>query len=475
MTDSPPASTPPASSPSASSSPPPLSLRWPGGRSLGLKLLLVCGLALLMTIPAMFVWGLVLERSNRADSVVAEVSALAGGRRAFIGPVLAAPYERVNEFGEIVEAGWYAVSAGTGAAQAQVRAEVLRRSLYRVPAYQADVIFTARFETPDGLTGPGGAAIDWSRAVIAVAPGDPRGARETPVLRVNGGDARAFAPADLAGQRVMRNGERQRWQGAAGLTWIAAPVGGAASPGAVFDVEARLLFAGAGRLAFAPFARETTLEMQADWPHPSFEGGFVPVERDIGEDGFTARWSAPFIARGVAAEAPLESLGFDALLNRDFAVRFVNQTSPYQYLNRSLKYALLFVGLVFLTYFMFEVTSGRRAHPAQYVLAGLAQAVFYLLLLSLAERTGFDIAFVIAAAAVVAQTALFAGAVFRDRRYALRAGAALAGVYALLYVLMRLEDFALLVGAAASFAALALVMWVTRDVDWYGGKADAAS
>jgi inner membrane protein len=128
------------------------------------------------------------------------------------------------------------------------------------------------------------------------------------------------------------------------------------------------------------------------------------------------------------------------------------------------------VGLVFLSYFLFEVATGKRVHPAQYILIGVAQLVFYLLLLSIAERIGFDLAFAIAATATVALISAYAGWVFESRKFGLRALVAFATLYGLIYLLLRLEDQALLVGAVASFAAIAAVMYFTRRMDWYGSS-----
>jgi inner membrane protein len=154
-----------------------------------------------------------------------------------------------------------------------------------------------------------------------------------------------------------------------------------------------------------------------------------------------------------------------------FGVTFVEPANPYQSVERSLKYALLFVGLVFLAYFIFETLSDKRVHPAQYVLIGLAQSVFYLLLLSLAERVGFDTGFLVAAAATVVLISVYAFWVFATPARGLQALVAFSVLYALIYVLMRLEDSALLVGALAGFAAIAAVMYFTRKIDWYGGAA----
>jgi inner membrane protein len=137
---------------------------------------------------------------------------------------------------------------------------------------------------------------------------------------------------------------------------------------------------------------------------------------------------------------------------------------------RSLKYAVMFVGLVFLTFFVFEALSGSRVHPAQYLQIGSAQMVFYLLLLSLSEYVGFDWAFAAAASATVLLMALYAGAAFKSRLRGLQALFVFSAVYGLIYLLMRLEDFALLAGSIASFLGLAGAMYLTRNLDWYGGK-----
>jgi inner membrane protein len=124
--------------------------------------------------------------------------------------------------------------------------------------------------------------------------------------------------------------------------------------------------------------------------------------------------------------------------------------------------------LVFLSYFAFEATTGKRVHPAQYVLVGVAQTIFYLLLLSLAERVGFGFGFLLAGAATVILFSANAGWIFSSRREGIRACVIFTLLYVLIYLLLRLEDNALLVGAIASFLAVAAVMYFTRGIDWYG-------
>lgn len=153
----------------------------------------------------------------------------------------------------------------------------------------------------------------------------------------------------------------------------------------------------------------------------------------------------------------------------------IRLADSYRSVHRSLHYITLFLGLVFLTYFLFEVMVGKSLHPAQYALVGIAQTVFYLLLLSLSEHLGFDLSFLIAGACAVALFATNIKWVFRSRKLALRSLAAFTALYTFIYVLLRVETYALLVGAVASFAAVAVAMYITRNVDWYGNGRSVSS
>ena len=152
----------------------------------------------------------------------------------------------------------------------------------------------------------------------------------------------------------------------------------------------------------------------------------------------------------------------------------IRLVDSYRSTYRSLHYIPLFLGLVFLTYFLFEVLTGKSVHPAQYALVGVAQIIFYLLLLSLAEHLGFDVSFLVAGGSTVALYAINTKWVFGSRKLALRSLAAFSSVYAFIYVLLRVEAYALLVGAIVSFIAIAAAMFITRNVDWYGNSGETA-
>lgn len=453
-----------------------------GGRSVGLKLMVVCALVLLMGIPALFISLISFERSDRANQVTREVSRNYGGEQTLLGPILVVPYTEISapdaDGKTRTSAGEYVIFADSGKVDIPALiTEEKRLSLYRVTTFQAEANFTAEFTRPQAL--PAHVTLNWDDSQILVGISNVRGLRDDVFLTLPGGESRRFAPAlsgSLSNLRAdMEPAYRQKYRGVSevsGLQFMSVPVGDSFD-GAQLSVSASLPLKGAGRIAIVPFAQSTKTALTADWPHPSFKGEFPPVERQVTSEGFNAQWSVPLLARGIPGAGPAHSVGLERLTQNTMEVSLVQLVTPYQKVNRALKYAIMFIGLVFLGYFLFEVLLGQRVHPAQYVLIGLAQCIFYLLLLAFAEHIGFIAAFTIAAAAVVGITSAYAGAVFGARKYALRAGAIFAGIYSLLFVLMQIEDLALLVGAVTSFLAISGTMYLTRNINWYNSAPDS--
>lgn len=431
-------------------------------RSMGLKLIVVCGLAVFMTIPALFVEALIQDRKDRAADVTREISNYVGGQQIFLGPTLAIPYDiPAQSSADSAKHGTYLVFPAQGSATVRTTTEERRRSLFRVPVFQADLKLDSAFDlTGVPAAAPLGAVLNWDRAEIVVGVSDARGAMSDALLTL-GGKTLTLAPAGFSERISIAKDQDQPLN----LTLFGAPAGDIAKPGAQFNASASLRFSGAQRIAVLAYGKTTHLAMQGDWPSPGFDGGFLPISRTVAGNGFTAEWSVPFIARGVRAEGQSNSI--NGLESTALGVSFVEVADPYQSVNRSLKYVLLFLGLLFLTYFIFEVTTGKRVHPAQYILVGIAQIIFYLLLLSLAERIGFDFGFLLAGAATVALLSANTGWIFASRAQGVRALIVFSLLYGLIYMLLRLEDNALLVGAIASFVAVAATMYFTRWIDWY--------
>lgn len=430
-------------------------------RSIGLKLLLVSGLALLMTIPSFFVSDIVEERTKRAQDVIEEISGRTGGPETFLGPSLSVPYVIPASYkGGSPTVGVYVVSPAKGDAAVKVRTEERRRSLFKVPVYQADLKFDAAFDltgVPSGA--PVGAELDWSRAAVVLGASDVRGALADGTITVDGKTI-TLVPAESIGTENSR----------LPLAYFGART--SAQPNATFSVTANLRFSGAQRLAVLAYGKSTHFTVEGDWPSPGFDGGFLPVNRSVSAQGFTGEWSVSFLARGVPAEGT--NVAVSGLDRTAMGVSLIEVADPYQSVSRSVKYSLLFVGLLFLSYFVFEVTGGKRVHAAQYVLVGVAHMIFYLLLLSLAERIGFNWGFLVAGGATVLLLSANAKWIFASTAQGLRALFVFSLLYFFIYLLLRLEDNALLVGAVASFIAVAAVMYFTRNINWYSAISSGA-
>jgi inner membrane protein len=232
--------------------------------------------------------------------------------------------------------------------------------------------------------------------------------------------------------------------------------------------EFTLELAGSEALAIAPLAHDTAVALRADWPHPSFQGVFLPAHHEAAAEGFSAHWQVSHHAAqgaerlAACGAAPCPQLGAQAL-----EVSFIEPAGLYQRLERASKYGFLFIGLTFAAFFLLELLRRAPIHPLQYALVGLALAMFFLLLAALSEHLAFALAYALATLACTGLVAAYAVHVLRSARAGLAFGAALGALYGVLYVLLGAEDYALLGGAALLFALLAAAMLGTRRVDWY--------
>ncbi len=326
---------------------------------------------------------------------------------------------------------------------------------------------------PDGLAlqppaGRDGSRVRCEAPVMFVALGDSRGVRSASA-RLDG-SSRAVLPGTLHASHPRG-------------FHVDVPEAFAGS-GRPLATEVVLELVGTGELAFAPVADSSRVALASDWPHPSFAGRFLPIERQVGSTGFTARWQLNALAttapRSVVEGGPACGLldgGGEPASGRDearplrcvetFGVAFIDPVSPYALSDRATKYGLLFIALTFVGVGSVEVLRSLRVHPIQYLLVGAALAVFFLLLVSLSEHVSFTSAYLAAAAACTALLTFYGSFVLRGARAGALFGAGIAALYAALFALLQLEQNALLLGALLLFAVLAAGMVATRRIDWY--------
>ncbi len=431
-------------------------------RAPGLKFLLVALITIVMSVPLFFIFIALGDRQDNARTAEADIARGWGGAQMIGGPVLAVPYV-VSESTRSAEGAVTTTDVRrlavflpkTLTADVSSQTQVRSRGIFNVNVYTADVLLQGVFARPDfaefGITPK---TIAWDQAMLFVSVSDQQGLSEN--VSVSWGDARTavtFRPGLAPDFGVNTPG-------------INARVGVNRDGGEIpFDLMIKLR--GTGELLLTAAGGETAVTAKGNWPHPSFRGSFLPKVRAISAQGFTASWLVPQIARNLQQAMTTADSVFVGLSSATLGVAFVEPVNFYLLVERALKYALLFIGLAFLSFFLIETLSGARLHGVQYLLIGGAQVVFYLLLLSFAEQIGFDLAYLVAAAATVLLISAYAWSALKSSSRGMVALAVLSVLYALLFLLLKQEDYALLIGASAAFAAVAVTMYVTRNVDWY--------
>jgi inner membrane protein len=421
------------------------------------KVLGIGVLALLMTIPLMQVRSLVSERQQSREGAIAQIAQGWGGQQVLGGPVLVVPTLRqVAPEGQMAPR-WQAgsESALADALKLDVAMAVTTRSygIYAAPVFVATVKLDAQFRAQDIAQYRHASNATWQggKAELRLPVGDLRGLQEVAELRVNGQPARFESSADRLG------------------TWpnVVVPIDLDALGDHPIDVQIGLKLAGTEALQLLPLARSTDVTMRAPWRDPGFVGAALPLEHAIDAHGFSARWHLLDLNRSYGQHWSDADTMQPALQASIFGVQLYQPVDVYQRNVRAGKYGLLFIAMTFVAFFVFEILKRLRVHPVQYLLVGAALATFYVVLLALSEQIGFGPAYALAAAAVVMIVGGYATAVLHARRAGLLLGGVLGLIYALLYGLIAAEQYALLIGALVLLAMVALMMYLTRRIDWY--------
>lgn len=425
-----------------------------------LRLLLIGFLVLVLLIPAAMIGGLVSERRERREGAVDEVTAKWGRMQILTGPALIIPYvqsrvELDNKGQKVVrsQTRHLIVLPETLTVRGEIESEVRHRGIFSVPVYRMKLEVTGRFVPPNLADWNVQAGeVRWERAEVGVGITDARAIQERTDLSWNGRTI-PFLPGTGAFDVTD--------------TGIHAPLAGAA-PAAGFEFSFPLVLNGSVGVYFVPFGKETSVSLKSNWPDPSFQGNWLPASRSISDRGFEASWSIPFLGRNYPQAWISEDVKMAETVEASkFGLDLVTPVDEYRMAERSTKYAGLFILLTFATIWLIEVLARLRVHPIQYLLVGAAMCLFYLLELALSEHLGFTPAYAVAGVAVVALIASYSFAALNSPRRAGIVGGLVAALYAYLYVLLKNEDYALLIGSVGLFLMLAAVMYLTRRIDWH--------
>ena len=432
-----------------------------------LKMAAITFLVLLLLIPLAMVQSVLKERLQRRDTAVRDVTSAWGSEQVVVGPVLVVPYryaqktwkdqvvngrvERLETSEMLMGRAFFLPSVVK--AEAQLEPSRLHRGIYESVVYRGSITLSGVFARPsfdEWSVDP--QHVLWDEAEITLAITDLRGAQEALELK-SGGSTVALRPGSHLD----------------GLTGgVHARVKGLSAQMENVPFEVALTLNGNRSLRFAPVGVTNDVQVSSAWPDPSFQGAFLPSRRDVRADGFAARWQVSYYGRSYPQQWTDRSPVTPALINASlFGVDLVPAMDSYRFVERSIKYGVLVIALVFTAFFLFEVLAAARIHPFQYTLVGAALCLFYLALLALSEVLAFGAAYWIGAAAATLMIALYCVKALRSSRRAGVAAAGLGAVFGFLYVILRLQDLSLLVGTAGLFVVLAIVMYVTRNIDWY--------
>jgi len=435
---------------------------WPLSVRLGLKMALLAVLALCYGLPLALIADTVNDRSRLLESARAEITSSWGHAQTLLGPLLLVPHDSVRGRDEAL------ILPDQLSIDVALKPQIRHRGMFEAVVYTSEVKLSGRFRWQE-REGEGIGAITrlrFSGARLMLAAGDLRALRIASATI--DGVPLTFEPATRGPEMVVAERRRKAAIDAA----IAGLDAARLADGVRFEIS--FTINGSERIAFEPAGNQTEVKVSAPWADPGFFGPFRPIRQSIGVDRFDADWQVSILGRGfgnagTSADGSSATL-IKRLADSAFGVNLVQPVTPYRGVDRMLKYGLLTVGCVFALYLAFEIGGRARLHPVQYALSGAAMALFPLLLLSAGEHLGFVAAYTLAAASVVAQTAWYTWHATRQRKFTILFATGSAALFAYLYLLLQAENWSLLGGSLALFAALTGLMYAMRNIGRAGNS-----
>ncbi len=411
------------------------------------KVIIVAVLIAIMLFPISMVRSLIEERENSQKNVQDEISQKIGGVQRITGPVLVLPF--LNEVNKI---GYAYCLPDDFRVDGNINTEARMRTLYKSLVYQSDLDIKGSFSLPDfDQLNIKQERIQWDDAFILLGIPYLQGIKNKVVFNLNGKDF--DVQPGVKGNSVINSG----------LT-VNIPIDPSVSK---FEFGFDLVLNGSQGLYITPVGKESKIHLKSPWETVSFSGDFLPGEKTMGKDGFDAQWDVFDYNRNYVQTW----IGNNDILNKSsLGVEFKYPVDQYQMTMRSVKYAIIFIMLTFVVFFLVELLSRKRIHPVQYLLVSCALILFYTLLLAISEHLSFGLSYLISAFATVALITAYSKTMFKNIKQTCMMGIFLAMLYTYLYIVLQLENMSLLFGAVGLFIALAIVMFVLRNMDWYKKK-----
>lgn len=412
-------------------------------------------LIMVMLIPMIFVANLVKERASRRAEVEKDVSSKWAAPQTVSGPYLYVPYKKQitgTDGKPFVSAGYFFILPEQLSITGNIDTEERKRSIYKVLLYKTQVSGTGSFQIqiPKDISTD---EIQWNETKLCMGISDFKGIEQK--IDIGFKNTQLSLLPGLPAADIDSNGLS-----------VHVPVT-VADIGTTVSFQTNIALRGSGKLHFMPLAGNSQFQLHSKWLSPSFDGNTIPASRKVDKNGFSASWSfnkanLPFSTLVTDAKNISESLAF--------GVSLLQPGNEYAQTERCSKYAILLIGLSFALFFIMEIMQKKPVHPVQYVLVGIALIIFYTLLLSISEITSFSLAYFIAASATVLLITVYVHSHFQQSKTAAYFTMLLSLLYGFIFILLRLEDTALLVGSIGLFIILAIIMYASRRINWYQGN-----
>jgi inner membrane protein len=454
------------------------------------KIAVLALLVLLLLIPLSMMRGLVRERGSTAREAEAEIMSAWGRELAAAGPVIAingiettelrTKTEKEGEKVEIRETPFtlYVVPERLDV-KADFQTEIRRRGIFSVPLFSGELRLSGGFDAALAVADlKPNQRLFFNQAEIIIALSSQKGIRKINSAVWNGGDL-FFRPGTRSVGLLAASDDYTASAKYASDSYLFAKSGSgihaslpAIDPARNYAFDISIAIQGGQSVKVLPVGQDTRVALSADWASPSFNGAFLPKTSAVTDKDFSAEWEISYLSRDIPlfwiSGADDNSGGIGNYSDSLFGVSFFRTIDAYSLNTRAVKYAILFLIVPFFTIFLLEILTKQRVHPVQYVLSGIANIVFYLLLLSLSEQMPFHAAYIIAAVAVAAMMFLYSRTYLPSWAKSAYVGLVMAISYVLLYAVLNAESYALLIGSIGTFLVTGLVMFLTRKFNWYG-------
>lgn len=415
-------------------------------------------ITLLLLIPTSMIRSLISERESYQNDAIQEVSSKWAEEQTISGPFITIPYHRyVKEFSKkdstekiIQLKEYFHILPSQLNISGNINPEKRYRGIYEIVVYNSKLEISGTFNKFDFATldiQPNNILFDKAEFVVGI--NDLRGIEKQVSLSWNNQKI-PFNPG-VNSNDVVNSG-------------INALLNISQNENTIYNFSLSLDLKGSQLLYFTPVGKVTDINLVSEWPNPSFNGAFLPDNRNVTENGFKANWNVLHLNRNFPQ---IWTGNQHSLSNSSFGIDLLLPVDNYQKSYRSIRYAILFIGFTFLVFFFIEVLNKIYIHPIQYILVGVALIVFYTLLLSISEHLKYNLAFIISALSTLLLIAGYIRAILKSGKLTLLISGILTVLYTFIFVIIQLQDYALLIGSIGIFIILGLVMYFSRKIDWY--------